>query len=142
VEPLARRDSRHRQGDHVDLGGGDTALLEEGIDGEPGIARVVLETREALFGRAAHDAAGAQNGRGGAVGFVDSEDDHPRHYTLGRVPSPLTLDLEGERGSYGAGWAGLRVNESLSSSRRTRRGSGLSRGTARRACRAASMVST
>ena len=37
------------------------------------------------------------------MGFVDSEDDHPRHYTLGRVPSPLTLDLEGERGKLRSG---------------------------------------
>src|SRR4030095_15002398 len=59
------------------------------------IARVVLEAREALFGRAAHDTAVTQNGRGGAVGFVDSKDDHSRHDTLDLVPSPLTLISSG-----------------------------------------------
>src|SRR4029453_5565117 len=95
VEPFACRGPRPGQGDHVDLGRRDTALLEESIDGEGGIPRVVLEAREALFGRAAHDTAVTQNGRGGAVGFVDSKDDHSRHYTLDLVPSPLTLISSG-----------------------------------------------
>src|SRR4029077_16952681 len=74
---------------------------------EARIARVVLEAREALFGRAPHDTAVTQNGRGGAVGFVDSEDDHSRHSTLDLVRALSPCSRAGRGKELRSGLGGL-----------------------------------
>ncbi len=93
VEPLARGRAGAREGHDVDVRGREAALLEKGVDGQAWIAGVVLQPGEALFGGAAHDAAVPKDGRRGAVGFVDAEDDHVPGIIpfLSVSPSPCPL---------------------------------------------------
>ena len=76
IHPLARVGALPGQRHAIDLGRRQARLAQAGVDGQPRIAGVVLEAREALFGGAGDDRAVAQDGGGRAVGLGDAEDDH------------------------------------------------------------------
>jgi hypothetical protein len=99
VEPVAGGGAGARERHHVDLGPKHAALLEERVDGETRVARVVFEAGEALFGGAAHDAAVAKDGRRRAVGFIEAEDDHLRSI-IRSTPSPCPLPQWGRGKSW------------------------------------------
>src|SRR5207249_126800 len=96
------------EGHAVDVGGGEAARLETGVEGQARVAGVVLQPGEALFGGAAHDAAVPKDGRRGAVCFVDAEDDHvPGIITFRSYYAVLLRDLTTSRQKAGIS-SGLR----------------------------------
>src|SRR5258705_12165961 len=83
VQPLLGGGPGARQRHHVDLGGGDPELLQQRAHRQARVARVVLEPREALLGRAPDDAPVAEQSGSGAVSLADAEDDHAVAIILG-----------------------------------------------------------
>src|SRR5262249_7777793 len=76
VHPVVGRDARSGQHDAIDLTRAHAGVAQQRVDSSSRVARVVLQAREALLGRAADDLPVAEHRRGRAVSLADPQNDH------------------------------------------------------------------